>query len=73
MGKIANLKEALVGHLTREITSLSEDGVPGNVLTTAAKVVKDFAHEIKNPDGALAVKDAKLASFLSRRAPRSAN
>lgn len=68
MSDIAKLKEKLVDHLIEQLEHPGEDGVPGNVLSTAAKMVKDFAHEIEPDDsGAMAIKDAKLAAFLQKR------
>lgn len=68
MSDISKLKTKLVDYLLDQLEHPGEDGVPGNVLTTASKMVKDFSHEIE-PDnsGAMAIKDAKLAAFLAKR------
>lgn len=67
MADIKTLKTALVDHLVQQIETPGEGGVPGNVLSTAAKIVKDFAHEIDDNEGELAMKDKKLAAFLNRK------
>ena len=67
MTEIKTLKDKLVYHLIHEIDNPGEDGVPGNVLSTAAKIVKDFQHEIVDDDGSMAIKDQKLAAFLNRK------
>lgn len=67
MADIKTLKDKLVDHLITELENPGKGGVPGNVLSTAAKIVKDFQHEIVDDDGQAAVKDKKLAAFLGRK------
>lgn len=67
MADVKNLKEVLVDHLISELQNPGDEGVPGNVLSTAAKVVKDFMHEIEDKEGDMAVRDQKLAAFLNKK------
>jgi hypothetical protein len=67
MADVKTLKEKLVDHLIDQLENPGEDGVPGFVLSTAAKVVKDFQHETEDKDAELAIKDKKLAAFLGRK------
>jgi hypothetical protein len=79
--KVKRLKEALLSELidqvengitavdreSGEVVKLSTDS---RVLTVAAKVVKDLAHEIED-EGATAAKVERLDQFLaSRRVPQ---
>lgn len=73
MADIKSLKDKLVDHLIEQLENPSDDGVPGNVLTTASKVVKDFAHEITDDDGDAAIKDRKLAAFLGKKGIHAVN
>lgn len=70
MTDIKSLKTKLVEHLIDQLEHPPEDGVPTAVLSTAAKVVKDFAHEIIPDDDGMIVRDQKLAAFLNRQGVR---
>lgn len=66
MSDVTNLKDKLICHLISELENPGEGGVPGNVLSTAAKIVKDFQHEIDNgeDEAEASIRDQKLAKFL---------
>lgn len=72
MSDIKTLKSKLTVYLVDQLENPPEDGVPNGVLSTAAKMVKDFQHEIEDDDGSLAIQDQKLAKFLKTKSIGSA-
>jgi hypothetical protein len=76
MSKVSELKEALLDELLSQVKEgtrvLTKDGdletvsPPASVLGVAAKVVKDFADELKDNDE-LVGKAQSLANYLEKR------
>lgn len=65
MSDIKTLKTKLTDHLIDQLEHPPEGGVPNGVLSTAAAMVKNFAHEIDDKEGELGIKDEKLRKFLN--------
>lgn len=68
LNDITRLKQKLVSYLVSQIENPQDGMVDKTALSTAAKLVKDFMHEIdENGDTQAAMQNSKLQSYFQKK------